>query len=129
MREICCNKLFSRLSLHVSESYSLSCSENNSKNCLQLSESFVNIIKSKRNVQSDEEVGTNDKRCFIQLNGPSSGYKGTQRFLKAVLLSMYGSAYPSHFGNPATSEMMKRFITLKVVCKINDNAFCLSYFK
>ncbi len=34
---------------------------------------------------SVEEVGTNDKRVFIQLNGPPSGYKGTLRFLKAAL--------------------------------------------
>lgn len=28
---------------------------------------------------TDEVVGTNDKRVFIQLNGPSSGFKGTRR--------------------------------------------------
>lgn len=78
---------------------------------------------------TDEEVGTNDKRVFIQLNGPPSGYKGTRRFLKAALLSMYGSAYPSHFRNPTRSEMMKRYITSKVISKINENASCLPCFK
>ena len=42
-------------------------------------------------------MGTKAKRGFIELNGPPSGYKVTHGFLKADLLSMYGSAYPSHF--------------------------------
>ena len=44
-------------------------------------------------------MSTNDKKDFIQLNGLSLGYKGIPKFLKAVLLSMYGSANPSLFGN------------------------------
>ena len=35
------------------------------------------------------EVGTNDKKVLIQLNGPPSGYKGTWKFLNAILFSMY----------------------------------------
>ena len=31
-----------------------------------------------------EEVGTNDKRIFIQLNELPSGYKGNQSFLNAA---------------------------------------------
>ena len=44
---------------------------------------------------------------FIQLNGLLSGDKGTQKFLKAVLLSMCDSAYPPHFGNARRSKIMK----------------------
>ena len=40
--------------------------------------------------------GTNDKVVFIQVNGLPSGYKGTWKFLKAILLSMHGPAYSSH---------------------------------
>ena len=50
-------------------------------------------------------MGTNDKKGFIQMNGLSSDYKCTQKFLKAVLLPMYGSAYNSNFGN-ATEEVI-----------------------
>ena len=32
-----------------------------------------------------EEVGTNDKRVFIQLNRLLSDYKGAQNYLKAAL--------------------------------------------
>ena len=39
----------------------------------------------KKIVRTDENVGINGKG-FIQLNGFSSGYKGTRKFLKAVLL-------------------------------------------
>ena len=58
-------------------------------------------------------MGTNDKKGFIQLNGLSSDYKVPENFLKAVLLSMYSSAYLPHFEN-ARSEVMKRFATSKV---------------
>ena len=50
-----------------------------------------------KNVPTDEEVGTNVKRDFIQLNGPSFGYKGIKKFLKAALVSIYDSADPSQF--------------------------------
>ena len=33
---------------------------------------------------------------------------------------MHGSANPSYFGNPTRSEIMKRFITSKVIKKISD---------
>ena len=56
-------------------------------------------------------MGT-DGKSFIQLNGLSSGYKGIQKFLKAVSLFMHSSAYPPHFGN-ARSEIMKLFVTSK----------------
>ena len=35
-------------------------------------------------------MGTDNKRDFIQVNGPPLGYKGTWNFLNAVLMSMYG---------------------------------------
>ena len=59
---------------------------------------------------------------------PLSSYKGTWKFLKAVLLPMYGSAYPSHFRNFRRCDM-KQSITSKVIGKIIDNAFCLLYSK
>ena len=46
------------------------------------------------------------------------------KILKAVLLSTYGSAYPSHFGNASRNQIMKQFVTSKVVHKINDKASC-----
>ena len=42
---------------------------------------------------------------------------------------MYGSAYPSYFGNDRRSKIMKGFVTSKVISKINDNASCLPYFE
>ena len=74
-----------------------------------------------------KKCGTNDKKDFIQLNGLSSDYKGTRKFLKAILLSMYGSAYPPHFGNARRSEIMKQYVSSKVMGKLN--AFCLPCFK
>ena len=58
----------------------------------------------------DENVGTNDKMCFIQLKCLSSCYVGARKFLKTILSSMLGSFYPSHFGNLRRSEIMKRFL-------------------
>ena len=55
------------------------------------SENFLQTVF----VHTNKKVGTNDKAVFIQINGPSTGYKSTWRFLKAVLFSMYGSAYLS----------------------------------
>ena len=66
---------------------------------------------------------------FFQLSGFLSGYKGIRKFLKAVSMSMYGFAYPPYFGNARRNEIMKRFVTSKVINKINDNAFCLPCFK
>ena len=84
-------------------------------------------LKSKGGI--DEKVDTNDKSVFIQLNGLSSGYKVTQSFLKTTLQSMYDFAYLFHFRNFTRSETMKRFVTLKIIKKINDNALCLPCFK
>ena len=67
----------------------------------------------------------NNKSVFIQLNWTKSVYYGTQRIILAALLSMHGSAYPFNFKNPMRSEMMKRFVPLKLICKRNDNASCL----
>ena len=69
------------------------------------------------------------RRIYSQLNGLSSGYKGTLKFLKAVLFSMHNSAYPSYFGYARRNQIMKRFVTLKVINIINDNASCLPRFK
>ena len=64
----------------------------------------------------------------FQPNGLSSGYKDTQKFLYAILISVHSSAYPLHPAN-ARSEVMKRFVTPKVICKTNDDASCLPCFK
>ena len=74
-------------------------------------------------VRTDKKVGSKDKKGFIQLNGPSSAYKSSGRIFKAVVLSMYGSAYSYHFGKPTRNERMKQFITSKVKSKINGNAY------
>ena len=71
-----------------------------------------------------EEVGTNDKRVLIQQNGLPSVYKGSQSFLKATLQYMHGSAFLFHFRNSTRSEMMKKFVTSKIINNINDNASC-----
>ena len=42
------------------------------------------LFKKKKRVRTDENVGANDKKGFIQLNGLSSGYKGIRKFLKAI---------------------------------------------
>ena len=73
-------------------------------------------------------MGTNDKNVFFsfQLNGLLSGHKGTQKFLKAVLLPMYGFAYPPYFGNARRSEVMIQFVSSKVIN--NDNTANFSDF-
>ena len=53
----------------------------------------IDIVCTNKVIWTGENVGTNEKG-FIQLNGLSSDYKGSRKFLKAVLLSMHGSAYP-----------------------------------
>ena len=75
-----------------------------------------------------KKLATNHKKGVILLNRLSWGYKGNLKFLKAVLFSMYGFAYPSHFGNARRNQIMKRFVTSEVISKINDNASCLLYF-
>ena len=44
-------------------------------------------------------MGINDKRDFVQLNGPTSGFKGTGRFLKAALLSTHDFVNAFYFRN------------------------------
>ena len=93
---------------------------------MRLGTLLIDVVE-KHRVRSEggtEEVGTNDKRDFIQNNGALSGYKGTRRSLKAIL-SLYGSAYPFYFRNPARSGMMKLFIISKVISKIYDHVTCL----
>ena len=63
------------------------------------------------------------------MNELPSGYKCTQSFLKATLYSAHGSAYHFRFRNPTRSEMIKRFVTSKIISKVNDNASCLVCFK
>ena len=53
------------------------------------------------------------------MNELPSGYKCTQSFLKATLYSAHGSAYHFRFRNPTRSEMIKRFVTSKIISKIN----------
>ena len=83
---------------------------------------------------TDENVVPNYKKGFIQLNGVNhqvnneeliimeepSASKGTRKFLKAVLLPMLDSAYPPHIGNARRSEIMKQFVTSKIISKISD---------
>ena len=76
---------------------------------------FLSTLIKKKSARTDEEVDTNDKKAFIQLIGPPSGYKCTWMFLKAILLSMYDSAYPSHFRNARRNQIMKRFVILKAM--------------
>ena len=45
--------------------------------CLQLLAVLVHTNKKEKNIQTNENVGTNKKKGFIQLNRLSSGYKGT----------------------------------------------------
>ena len=70
----------------------MSWNNNNKKKVFQ--KVFVRTNK-KRIAQTDEEMVTNDKRIFIQLNWSPACYTGTRRHLKAALLSMHSSAYPS----------------------------------
>ena len=44
----------------------------------------------------DEKVDNNGKRVFNQLNGSPLVYGGTQKSLKAALLSMHGSQVLLH---------------------------------
>ena len=70
------------------------------------------LIK-KKNVRTDEDICANDKKGFIHLNGFSSGFKSTRKFLKANLLSMYGSTYLPHFGNDRRSEIIETICNIK----------------
>ena len=74
-------------------------------------------------------MGTNVKKNFIQLNGFSLGYKGTLKFLKAVIFFMYGSAYPFLFRNARRNQIMKWFVTSKLMSEIIDNTSYLPCFK
>ena len=89
---------------------------------------FLTALIKTKVVQTDENVGTNDKKDFIQLNGLSLGYKGTLKFLKAVILFMYGFVYPSLFRSARRNQIMKRFVTSNFISKINDNSFCFTMF-
>ena len=61
--------------------------------------------------------------------GFHESYKGILKFLKVVLFSMNDSAYLFHFGNARKNQIMKWFITSKIIRKINDNESYLPYFK
>lgn len=78
---------------------------------------------------NDYDIGTNDKRTFIQINGPPSGYKNTRKFIKAGLISMFGVNYAANFSNTHRNKIMKNFVTSKVVNKVNTEAKCLPCFK
>ena len=84
---------------------------------------FGQLLSALKKMSRHENVGTNDN-FFLQLNGLLPGHKGTRKFLKAVLLSYYFT-YSPH----ARSEIMKRFVTSKVIIKITDIVFCLPCFK
>ena len=69
------------------------------------------------------------KVFFIQLNAPPSSYKGIQKFLKEVLLTIHGSSFPSHFKNLTRSEVMRQFVTSTFVSKMYDYTSCLLCFQ
>lgn len=75
---------------------------------------------------SNTEIGTVDKRVFILLNGPPSGYRKTRKFLKAALISMFGSSYSKHFTN--VSAQFSKNIVSGVVSKIMNNSDCIPCF-
>ena len=84
------------------------------------------------NIDCDQKMGqlekyTNDKRVFIQLNEFPSGYICAQSILKAALMSMMVLLILFTL-EPARIEMMKRFVTRKILSKINDSASCLQFF-
>lgn len=78
---------------------------------------------------NEELVGTNDKRVFKLINGPPSGYRNTRKVLKAALISMYGTNYADHFKNKFRSQTLGKYVTSKVVEKINNQDKCLPFFK
>ena len=73
-------------------------------------------------------MGINVRKGLIQLNGPHQARKMPKSFLNVALLSMHGSAYNSHFGNPTRREVLKRIIISKVLSKVDDNASSLPCF-
>ena len=65
------------------------------------------------------------RKVFTQLKCLLSCYVDVPKFLKAVLSFMYASYYPSY----CESEIMKHFVTSKIITEINDNASRLPCFK
>ena len=92
---------------------------------------YRTVFISKKFFRKDEEtdVITNMYERFYSTEWSPTGYKRVWMFLEGTLYSMYGFTYPFHFRNSTRSEMMKRFVTSKIISKINDNASCLQCFK
>ena len=58
---------------------------------------WINRLRSvKRN---EEDNGALDKRIFIKINGPTSGFKNTWKYIEARLISMHGPNYAAHYSN------------------------------
>ena len=62
-------------------------------------EEFLTTLIKRKSCLIDENVALMIRRIYSTEWALSSGYKDTLMFLKAVLFSMHGSTYPSHFGN------------------------------
>ncbi|GBM91072.1 hypothetical protein AVEN_99400-1 [Araneus ventricosus] len=74
---------------------------------------------------NEYDTGTNDKRTFITINGPPSGYENIKKCLKAALNRMYGTHYSLHFSNIHRNKKLGKFVTSKVVNRVNKEADCL----
>ncbi|GBM60915.1 hypothetical protein AVEN_156029-1 [Araneus ventricosus] len=78
---------------------------------------------------NEDDIETNDKKTFIKINSPPSGYKNTRKSLKVAITLIYGTNYSLHFTNILRSKKIRKFVTSKVVNKVNNEAECLPYFK
>lgn len=47
---------------------------------------LFHLLRMRSNDGNNTQIGTSDKRVFILLNGPPSGYEATGKFLKAALV-------------------------------------------
>ena len=62
--------------------------------------------------RNEEDIGTHDKRTFIKINGPPSGFKSIRKYIEARLISMDGPNYSAHFSNISCSKVFKMFVAL-----------------
>ncbi|GBO45743.1 hypothetical protein AVEN_70719-1 [Araneus ventricosus] len=94
--------------------------------------SIIDQVNKQRLRSSDENenvTGTNDKKTFIKINGPPSGYKNIRKCLKAALTLKYGTNYSLLYTNIHRSKKLGKFVTSEVVNSVNNEAKCLPCFK
>ncbi|GBM66882.1 hypothetical protein AVEN_263943-1 [Araneus ventricosus] len=60
---------------------------------------------------NEDYTGTSDKRTFVKIKGPPSGYKNTRKCLKAALNLMYGTNYSLHFASIHRIKKRGKFVT------------------